>query len=252
MFDQYTEIYLLFDDGNVLNNNKIRGEQWQKLIGEFMTPNFGGNPKDWGTANAKIVENFINKGIPTLMYEHKEKNHKQYIEWFIEYWINNMFDYAGIERPDESKYNEIYYNAAKYVNLRVNSAFPDVKETIKILCQKGYNLCTASGTESIELKYYLEGMEIKPYFNKFYGPDLVNTLKVDDKFYTAIFTDLRIKPEQAIVIDDKPYYLKIAEKLGAHTIQACLIDEVEPKFDNYIISIKSLPKIIEKIIHESN
>jgi phosphoglycolate phosphatase-like HAD superfamily hydrolase len=247
MLFENKDIYIFFDDGDVLNNNKIRGKQWQKLVGEFMAPKFGGNPEDWGAANSKIIEDFINKGIPTLMYEHKEKTHNQFIEWFRERWINDMFDYVGITRPDRANYEKVYYDTAEYVDLRVQSAFPGVIESIKILYDNGFNLYTASGTESIELNFYLKGMGIRQYFRKLYGPDLINILKVDDMFYKAIVKDLEIEPYQAIFIDDKPYYLNMAKKIGVRVIQACLTGEFRPQFEYVVKDMKKLPEIIENL-----
>lgn len=244
-------IYLFFDDGNVLNDNEIRAKRWQKLIGQYFSPLFGGNPDDWGAANTKIIKSFINKEVPTLIYENKEKTYQEFIEWFIEKWINDMFDYVGIQRPEKSQYKRIYYEAAKFVDLRVKATFPGVIKTIKILSKEGYNLYTASGTESIELKYYLKGVRIKKYFKNFYGPDLINILKVDAVFYKALFNDLNIQPNQAIIIDDKPYYLKIAKILGAHVIQACLKGEFKPEFKYVIMNMKNLPEIIEKVRDEN-
>ena len=243
----HNEIHVFFDDGDVLNNNQIRSRQWHKLIGKYLAPRFGGDPKEWGRANQKIIEDFVNKGVPTLMYEHKEKDHHQFMEWFREKWINDMFDYMEIDRPTKSDYDRIYYETAEFVDLRVRSAFPGVKKTIKILHEKGFNLYTCSGTESIELIYYLKGMGIKQYFKTFYGPDLINTLKVDAAFYKAVFNDLDVIPPQAIIIDDKPYYLNIAQSLGAHVIQACLTGEFKPKFNYFIKHMKNLPLIIKKV-----
>ncbi|MFW9929850.1 MAG: HAD hydrolase-like protein, partial [Candidatus Thorarchaeota archaeon] len=196
---QNSEIHIFFDDGDVLNNNKIRGKQWHKLIGKYLTPKFGGDPKEWGRANEKVIEDFVNKGVPTLIYEHKEMDHQQFMQWFREKWINDMFDYVGIERPARSDYDRIYYETAKFVDLRVRSAFPGVKKMLKILYKQGFNLYTSSGTESIEVEYYLKGMSAIQYFKRFYGPDLINVLKVDTAFYEAIFNDLDIIPNQAII-----------------------------------------------------
>jgi HAD superfamily hydrolase (TIGR01509 family) len=162
-----------------------------------------------------------------------------------------MFDYIGIQRPEKNQYKRIYYEAAKFVDLRAKASFPGVIKTMKIISKEGYNLYTASGTESIELKYYLKGVGIKKYFKNFYGPDLINILKVDAAFYKAIFNDLNIPPNQAIIIDDKPYYLKIAKSLGAHVIQACLKGEFKPEFNYYITDMKNLPEIIETLREEN-
>ena len=246
-----SELFIFFDDGDVLNDNKIRGRQWHQLVGEFFSPKFGGEPEKWGAANDKIIENFRGKEVPKLIYEYRDKSYSFFIDLFIEKWINEMFDFVGIKRPEKKLYKEIYYGASKFVDLRVKATFPGVIKSIKNLYNKGFNLCTASGTESIELKYYLEGMGVKQYFKRFYGPDLINILKVNDDFYRAIFKDIDITPEKAIIIDDKPYYLNIAEKLGANVIQACFTGDYDPQFPYFITDMKRTSKVIEEVIENN-
>ncbi|MFW9818355.1 MAG: HAD family hydrolase, partial [Candidatus Thorarchaeota archaeon] len=201
-----SEIYIFFDDGNTLNDNKIRGRQWQRLIGEYFSPRYGGTPESWGEANLKLIKDFGGDGVPKLLYDNRNKTFKVFIEWFIEKWINEMFDFVGIKRPEKQLYKKIYYGASEYVASQVKSAFPGVKESIKELYHKGYNLYLASGSESIELGFYYKAMGIKQYFKKLYGPDLINVLKVDEAYYKAILKDLDISPNQAIFVEDKPYY----------------------------------------------
>ncbi|MFX0000160.1 MAG: hypothetical protein ACFE9Q_00680 [Candidatus Hodarchaeota archaeon] len=98
--------------------------------------------------------------------------------------------------------------------------------------------------------FCLEAIGIKRYFKKLYGPDLINILKIDETFYDAIFKDLDIAPQQAIIINDKPYYLKMAEKSGAIEIQACITGEFEPQFPYVIYNMKNLSKIIQQIIEK--
>jgi len=248
MRNKRSDFFIFFDDGGVLNDNNVRGQQWQELVGKYFTPKFGGNPESWGAANAQIIADFTGKEVPKLIFENKEKSYLEFRDWFIVKWVNDMFDYVGIKRPKRDLYKDIYYGAAQYVDIRTKAAFPGVIETIKMLYNKRYTLCTASGTESIELKYYLEGMGIKQYFKQFYGPDLVNILKIDGTFYRAIFNDLDITPRQSIFVDDKPYYLNIAQKLGANVIQACLTGEFSPQFQYVITEMEIIPRIIEEII----
>lgn len=245
-----SEIYIFFDDGNTLNDNRIRGRQWQQLIGEYFSPKFGGKPKLWGTANLELTKDFGGEGVPKLLYDNRNKSFKMFIEWFIEKWINEMFDFVGIKRPEKELYKKIYYEASDYVASRVKAAFPGVKECIRNLYKKGYNLYLASGTDSIELGYYYEAMGIKKFFKTLYGPDLINILKVDEAYYEAIFKDLAITPNQAIIIDDKPYYLNIAEKSGAIVIQACLTGNYKPQFQYTITDMKKASQIIGEVIDD--
>ncbi|MFX1389106.1 MAG: HAD family hydrolase [Promethearchaeota archaeon] len=247
-----SEIYILFDDGNTLNDNKIRGKQWQQLIGEYFSPKFGGKPESWGYANIELTKDFGGKDVPKLLYQNRKKSHKEFIGWFIEKWINEMFDYVGIERPEKNQYKELYYGASKFVAHKVKAAFPGVIETIKKLHNEGYSLCTASGTESIELEFYLESMGLEQFFKKLYGPDLIDILKIDETFYNVIFEDLKISPKQAIIIEDKPYYLKEAEKSGASIIQVCLTGEYKPQFPYVATNMSNLYHIIKNVIRDFN
>ncbi|MFW9972221.1 MAG: HAD family hydrolase [Candidatus Odinarchaeota archaeon] len=246
-----SDVFIFFDDGNTLNNNKIRGKQWQQLVGEYFSPRFGGEPESWGIANVELTKDFGGDEIPKLLHENRDKSHKVFIEWFIEKWVNEMFDYVKIKRPEKKYYKEIYYDAAKYVASRVKAVFPGVIESIKILYNKGYNLFTASGSESIELKSYLKAIGIDKFFKKLYGPDLINILKVDKTFYEAIFKDLGISAKQAILIEDRPYYLNIAEKLGTNVIQACLTGKYKTQYQYFITNMKKAPQIIEEVINNN-
>ncbi|MFX0023835.1 MAG: HAD family hydrolase [Candidatus Hermodarchaeota archaeon] len=245
----HTKIYIFFDDGNTLIDNKIRGKQWQQLIGEYFSPRFGSTPESWGVANLELTKDFGGEEVPKLLYNNKDKTFKEFIEWFIEKWINEMFDFVGIKRPEKELYRKIYYGASEYVASRVKAAFPGVKESIKDLYHKGYNLYLASGTESTELNFYYEAMEIKHFLKKLYGPDLINILKVDESYYIAIFKDLGIKPNQAIFVEDKPYYLNIVEKVGANVVQACLTGKYEPQYEYIITDMKKATKVIERLIN---
>ncbi|MFX1450814.1 MAG: HAD family hydrolase [Promethearchaeota archaeon] len=243
-------IFIFFDDGDTLNDNRIRGRQWQQLVGEYFSPRFGGLPELWGKANVELIKDFGGDEVPKLLYDNRDKSHEKFISWFIEKWINEMFDFVGIERPERELYKEIYYDAAKFVATRVKAVFPGVVECIQILYNKGFNLYTASGSESIELKNYLEAIGIDHFFKKLYGPDLINIIKVDDAFYRGIFKDLGITSRQAIFIDDKPYYLNIAEKLGANVIQACLTGKYEAQYPYIITDMKNAFQTIEELIND--
>jgi FMN phosphatase YigB (HAD superfamily) len=243
-----SNIYIFFDDGDTLNDNRIRGQQWQELIGEYFSPRYGGTPESWGAANLELTKDFGGEGVPKLLYNNKDKTFIEFIEWFIEKWINEMFDFVGIKRPEKELYRKIYYGASEYVASQVKAAFPGVSKIIKDLYHKGYNLYLASGTESLELNFYYKAMGIKHYFKKLYGPDLINILKVNEAYYNGIFKDLDILPKQAIFIDDKPYYLNVAENAGAYVVQACLTGKYEPQYEYIITDMKKTPKVIEKLI----
>ena len=43
--------HIFLDDGDVMNDNAVRGPQWRELIGEFFVPRLGGTSEAWAAAN---------------------------------------------------------------------------------------------------------------------------------------------------------------------------------------------------------
>ena len=246
-----SEVFIFFDDGDTLNDNKIRGKQWKQLVGQYLSFKFGRDAELWGTANTELIKDFTGLEVPKLLYDNRGKSFESFIDYFIEKWIKGMFDFVGVNRPERKLYREIYYNVAQYVDSQVKAAFPGVVGSIKELYNMGYTLYTASGMESIELKFYFDGMGITQFFKKLYGPDFINILKINDAFYKAIFKDLGITPKQAIIIEDKPYYLNIAKDLGANVIQACLTGQFDPQFQYVVTDMRKISKTIEEVVEDN-
>ncbi len=109
-------------------------------------------------------------------------------------------------------------------------------------------MSTASAEHSTELKGYLRGMRVAERFERFYGPDLINTHKSMTNFYDKIFEDINLNPKRAIVIDDVPRYLENAERSGANVIQACLTKQHKPEFAYYVENMNNLPEIVIKLV----
>jgi FMN phosphatase YigB (HAD superfamily) len=73
-------------------------------------------------------------------------------------------------------------------------------------------------------------------------------MKNGEEFYIEIFSELKITPEQAIIIDDSPRILKILTNMGVQAIQSCLSRDYQPCIPDYIMSMVELPGLIDKII----
>ena len=54
---------IFLDDGGVLNDNSRRAPQWQRLVGEFLTPRLGGTRLDWANANAAVAGPVFNEHV---------------------------------------------------------------------------------------------------------------------------------------------------------------------------------------------
>ena len=238
----FQDYAIFFDDGGVMNDNRLRGIQWQKMIAEYFSPKYGGEPHKWAEANFIFIQEVLSEQSDEL---------PEYDIYYNDYrtrWIESLFDYVGIECPPKELHTKIYEEAVDNITPNVKAAFPGVVDTIRNLHTQGFRLFTASAENSFELKGYLRGMRIVEYFDKIYGPDLINTHKFEESYYFRIFDDLNLDPRKAIIVEDGPHYLELAEKAGAHVIQACLTEEHQPTFKYYIENMPDLPDIILKLL----
>ena len=242
---------IFFDDGGVLNDNQVRGKQWQKHCGDFFQAKFGGSSKLWGEANSRL----INKLMDRFWGEERE-TYSSFADFYKQFkidWVNGMFEEIGVNIPPQINYEAFFDAVGNYVIPKVRSAIPGVIKSIKKLYKKGFSLYTSSGMVSNELELYLEGMGIRHCFDRLYGPDLVNTRKIDTfTFYTKIFKQLDLKPTFAIIIEDRPRFIRDILKTGANVIQSCVTGEFEPQFPYIVTKMKDLPKIIKQLIMDQS
>lgn len=162
-------------------------------------------------------------------------------------WVDHMFKYAKITPPDID-YIELYKKISHFVIPQVRSANEGVQETLNILWECGYNVYTASGEVSWELKDYIWGMGCEGFFhNLYYGPDLINEGKLSPLFFKKIFQDVGILPSQAVLVDDNPHFLEFAKEAGAHIVQSH-INSSKRKVAEYVVhNFREIPYVIEKI-----
>lgn len=241
----FSDIDALFiDDGDVLNDNNIRGPQFRQLVAEFFTPRLGGSREAWEEANRLIADTLMQQFFTA------EPEATDYVVWWEKYqleWLRRMAAIVGAALPDgDTRCLELAYEAVDYITLRIRSGYPGAAEAIHSLHEMGYRLFTASGEHSRELDNYLRGMDIRQHFEVLYGPDLVNKGKYSTEYYRRIFNHAEIAPERALVIDDKPRQLAWASNLGAKT---CLVGSLshDAMVDFTVSTLADLPSLLLSI-----
>lgn len=238
---------IFLDDGGVMNDNRLRGEQWPSLVGAFFTPRLGGTPTAWAQANRTVVtsifkpENWRARVLQaTSTYPDFER-----IYWLD--WLNGMCALVGITPPGEEESIKLAQQAEAYITPRIRAAFPGAIETIRALHAQGYTLHTASSGSSATLHGSLEGMGVRACFGRLYGSDLLNTLKETPVYYERLFADAQIVPADALIVDDTPRVLAWVRDLGAATV---LINAEGAELDGMpcIRSLAELPKLLRRIV----
>jgi HAD superfamily hydrolase (TIGR01509 family) len=156
-----------------------------------------------------------------------------------------MCQLVGVETPSEAECIELARQAETYITCRVHSAFPGAIEAICELHTQGYTLHTASGESSLHLHNYLEAMNVREYFGRLYGSDLLGMLKETPEYYERLFADAQIAPGDALIVDDSPRVLAWARDLGATTV---LVNaEHEPVSGMLCIaSLAELPELVRQ------
>jgi FMN phosphatase YigB (HAD superfamily) len=243
----FSEFALFFDDGGVMNDNKIRGIQFQKMIGDYFAPIYGGEKHQWAEANFSFIEEIMRE-YRYIIEEEREVDYQIYYNDFITRWIENMFEYVGVNLPAKNEYKRIFKEAMEFITPNVRASFPGVINSIRKLKKLGFQLYTASGEVSWELKGYLRGMGVLNCFEECYGPDLINTHKVNEKFYEKIFSRSYVEPKKSIIIEDNPKFIEFAQSLGSSVIQACVTGDHEPSYPFYVTDMNDLPEVVMKLV----
>jgi len=161
---------IFLDDGGVMNDNELRGHQWQRLVGEFMARRLGGTAQDWSAANSTAFETVFKRYLPRL----RQEPLPTFWDDYLFDWLRMMCERVGLGVPAREEAVSIAWEANAFVTRRVHAAFPGAVDAIRLLHAKGCRLHTASGEHSDELAGYLDAMGVRDLFGRLYGPDLVD------------------------------------------------------------------------------
>ncbi len=208
---------IFIDDGGVMNDNSVRGPQWQALIGEFMAPRLGGTAAGWAEANRVTAPLTWQKSLQRM------KEGLDFPSWWRldqDEWLTAMCAYVGVEPPAAADERlRLAEEAAEYVLPRIRSAIPGAIQAVRELHAMGFRLFTATGEVCNEIGNYLDGMGIRHLFERLYGPDLVNKHKVSVEYHRAIFADAGVDPLNVLVVDDNAGPVAWAREAGARAIR---------------------------------
>ena len=201
-----------------MNDNNIRGPQWQQLVAKYLVPRLGGGHDRWVEANRIVAERAWDSWSERER-QHPYLGYRASYDIYLNEWLTWMCDHIGVAAPQGGECLQLARDAGSYVTRRVRAAYPGVVDAIRALHADGYALMTASGEPSEDLEGYLEGMGVRECFtSRLYGPDFIDTPKLHPDYYRRIFGDARVAPADAVVVDNDPEALRYASAAGAATV----------------------------------
>ena len=62
-------LVVFLDDGGVMSDNRLRGVQWQRLVGEFFVPLLGGTHEAWANANLVVASRLFDPDSFLLVFQ---------------------------------------------------------------------------------------------------------------------------------------------------------------------------------------
>ena len=151
---------IFLDDGGVMNDNRLRGAQWYRMVAEFFVQRLGGAPEDWAEANARVMTRMLD----AVAWQARLDASPDYASFDRRYhvdWLRWMCDLVGVPAPSDEECIALARDAYRSITPRVRAAFPGAVTAIRALHRRGYTLHTASGESSEDLDCYLRGMGVR-------------------------------------------------------------------------------------------
>ncbi len=251
MSDRRLRVSAVFlDDGGVISDNNHRAPEWQRLVGEYLSPRLGGDRAAWAEANRVVFEGCWQRWERALR-DTSGDGYPVLSEFWTrerERWLREMCEHVGVAAPADEDCLCTAEETEAYVVPRVRAAYPGAVETLRELHAHGYTLNTASGSSSGHLAGYLAGMGVRELFPpRLYGPDLLNVRKDSPRFYQRLFADVGVEPAAALVVDDSEEQLSFAAEAGARTVLVSAEPPATPGAHAVITSLAGLPSILNLI-----
>ncbi|MEX1255313.1 MAG: HAD family hydrolase [Dehalococcoidia bacterium] len=238
---------IFLDDGGVMNDNDIRGRQWEALVAEYLAPRLGGEPARWGEAN-RIVAERLWAEYSERMAARPQDGYRRAWDAFLTRWFKEMCVLVGVTAPPDEECRSLSIETSAYVTPRIRSAYPGAIDAIRELHDRGYPLRSASGEPSDHLEGYLTGMGVRECFaGVLYGPDTIDTPKSHPLYYQRIFEHAAVAPADAIVVDNEVEALANAAGAGASTVIVSADGASHARIAT-IASLSDLPDLLQSSI----
>lgn len=92
------------------------------------------------------------------------------------------------------------------------------KELLQYLKQHGYLIGLASSTREEKVRAHLSSTGLTDYFRVIIGGDMVSHSKPMPDIYVKACSELQVKPEEAVAIEDSPNGIRSAHAAGLYPV----------------------------------
>lgn len=151
-----------------------------------------------------------------LGYYGMEKPLKELTKYIGPPLLNSFAELVGEENAQDAivKYRERF----SVVGLYENEIYPNVKDTLSLLKEKGYTLCTASSKPQIYVEKILQHFDIAQYFTIIGGSTLDGKICEKEDVIMLVLNQLDADRQDVVMVGDTRFDLIGAEKMRLDAI----------------------------------
>ncbi len=237
------ELYLFLDFDDTLSDFGVLGPQYIAATSRLLAEQFGGEAASWADAVQRQVVDSKRRYEETFV----DRPLAGYCTWIgaeRARAAESVFASVGISLSSDVNPGELALRVQSEALKRCNASFAGTLEAMRALKASGVRLQMASSQEAEYLRAALRGAGLEGFFDRCFGPDLVDCAKEGPEFYRRIFSACGISSSQTVVVDDQAMCLDWAEETGARVVQACMKPEADPEFP---VIVRSMGELVEAV-----
>ena len=228
-------------DGVLLDPVRTPAE-WVRLVGDVLAPALGGEPADWGRANAEAFPRVF-ADRDRWVHDDPETAERR----LVTHQLREQCRLVDVPDPGDDRAVSLGRELDHHVCRHADCAFPATGGVIRELAAAG-PVHTATGNPSWRVETLLEQWGVRELVGVPAGVDLVKAMKHTDAFYGRVFALARVRADQAVVVDDAPEHLARVRSLGARTVHVDPAGSLSSAAaDAVIANIAQLPAALGRI-----
>ncbi|MBQ9844554.1 MAG: HAD hydrolase-like protein [Oscillospiraceae bacterium] len=145
-----------------------------------------------------------------------QKPHSQLTKYIGPPLLKSFAELVGEENAKDAivKYRERFST----IGLYENEIYPNVKNTLALLKDKGYVLCTASSKPQVYVEKILQHFDIAQYFTVIGGATLDGKIGEKEQVIELVLGRLNADKRDVVMVGDTRFDLIGAEKMGLDAI----------------------------------
>ena len=182
-----------------------------------------------------------------LSYYGMEKPMKELTKYIGPPLLGSFAELVGEENAAEAtvKYRERFSVKGLYEN----EIYPNVKETLALLKDKGYVLCTARSKPQVYVEKILKYFEIDHFFTIIGGATLDGRAVEKEDVIALVLDELKADKKDVVMVGDTRFDLIGAEKMGLDAVGVTygFGEREELETYNHIAIIDDIRQLVEVI-----